>query len=66
MINKFDDDGTGLIEFTEFLCLMATKVKSVLWLLIMWTFGLNMGAMTPKSFAFVHLTENFNFKNKLV
>ena len=26
MINKFDDDGTGLIEFTEFLCLMATKV----------------------------------------
>merc|ERR1712029_303897 len=27
MINKFDDDGTGLIEFTEFLCLMATKMK---------------------------------------
>ena len=27
MINKFDDDGTGLIEFTEFLCLMATKVN---------------------------------------
>ena len=26
MINKFDDDGTGLIEFVEFLCLMATKV----------------------------------------
>ena len=26
MINTFDDDGTGLIEFTEFLCLMATKV----------------------------------------
>ena len=27
MINKFDDDGTGLIEFVEFLCLMATKVS---------------------------------------
>ena len=27
LINKFDDDGTGLIEFTEFLCLMATQVK---------------------------------------
>jgi len=27
MINTFDDDGTGLIEFTEFLCLMATKMK---------------------------------------
>ena len=26
LINKFDDDGTGLIEFTEFLCLMATQV----------------------------------------
>ena len=26
MINTFDDDGTGPIEFTEFLCLMATKV----------------------------------------
>ena len=30
MINKFDDDGTGLIEFTEFLCLMATKVNTYL------------------------------------
>ena len=29
MINKFDDDGTGLIEFTEFLCLMATKVNTL-------------------------------------
>ena len=29
MINKFDDDGTGLIEFTEFLCLMATKVRQI-------------------------------------
>ena len=28
VINKFDDDGTGLIEFTEFLCLMATKVNT--------------------------------------
>ena len=27
LINKFDDDGTGLIEFTEFLCLMVTQVK---------------------------------------
>ena len=27
LINKFDDDGTGLIEFTEFLCLMATQAK---------------------------------------
>ena len=27
MINKFDEDGNGTIEFTEFLCMMATKVK---------------------------------------
>ena len=27
LINKFDDDGTGLIEFTEFLCLMATQAQ---------------------------------------
>ena len=27
LINKFDEDGNGTIEFTEFLCLMATKVK---------------------------------------
>ena len=30
MINKFDDDGTGLIEFVEFLCLMATKVSGLI------------------------------------
>ena len=27
MINKFDEDGNGTIEFTEFLCMMATKVS---------------------------------------
>ena len=27
MVNKFDEDGSGTIEFTEFLCLMATKAK---------------------------------------
>ena len=26
LINKFDDDGNGMIEFTEFLIMMATKV----------------------------------------
>ena len=30
MINKFDDDGTGQIEFIEFLCMMATKVNTAL------------------------------------
>ena len=28
LINKFDEDGNGTIEFTEFLCMMATKVKN--------------------------------------
>ena len=27
MVNKFDEDGNGTIEFTEFLCMMATKVR---------------------------------------
>ena len=27
MVNKFDEDGNGTIEFTEFLCMMATKVS---------------------------------------
>eukprot|EP00090_Calanus_glacialis_P012067 TRINITY_DN20515_c0_g1_i1.p1 TRINITY_DN20515_c0_g1~~TRINITY_DN20515_c0_g1_i1.p1 ORF type:complete len:197 (-),score=68.13 TRINITY_DN20515_c0_g1_i1:88-645(-) len=27
MVNKFDEDGNGTIEFTEFLCMMATKMK---------------------------------------
>ena len=26
MVNKFDEDGNGTIEFEEFLCMMATKV----------------------------------------
>ena len=31
MINKFDEDGNGTIEFTEFLCMMATKVRYFWW-----------------------------------
>jgi Ca2+-binding EF-hand superfamily protein len=27
LINKFDEDGNGTIEFTEFLCMMASKMK---------------------------------------
>ena len=27
LINKFDEDGNGTMEFTEFLCLMAAKVR---------------------------------------
>ena len=27
MINKFDEDGNGTIEFTEFLCMMASKMQ---------------------------------------
>ena len=27
MVNKFDEDGNGTIEFEEFLCMMATKVR---------------------------------------
>ena len=27
LINKFDEDGNGTMEFTEFLCMMASKVK---------------------------------------
>ena len=27
MVNKFDEDGNGTIEFIEFLVMMATKVK---------------------------------------
>ena len=27
MINKFDEDGNGVIEFTEFLCMMASKMQ---------------------------------------
>ena len=28
MVQEFDDDGSGLIEFEEFLVLMAKKVRS--------------------------------------
>ena len=27
LINKFDEDGNGVIEFTEFLCMMASKMQ---------------------------------------
>ena len=27
LINKFDEDGNNCIEFTEFLCMMAAKVR---------------------------------------
>ena len=29
MVEEFDDDGSGLIEFEEFLVLMAKKVDSI-------------------------------------
>ena len=30
LINKFDEDGNGTMEFTEFLCMMAKKVKKII------------------------------------
>ena len=29
LINKFDEDGNGTMEFTEFLCMMAKKVNKI-------------------------------------
>jgi hypothetical protein len=28
LINKYDEDGNGTMEFTEFLCMMAAKVRT--------------------------------------
>jgi EF-hand domain pair len=33
LINKFDEDGNGTMEFTEFLCLMAAKVRWLIYLI---------------------------------
>ena len=30
LINKFDEDGNGTMEFTEFLCMMAKKVNKII------------------------------------
>ena len=32
MVNKFDEDGNGTIEFIEFLVMMATKVSKKIFL----------------------------------
>ena len=31
LINKYDEDGNGTMEFTEFLCMMAAKVRRLNW-----------------------------------
>jgi calmodulin len=30
LINKYDEDGNGTMEFTEFLCMMAAKVSNLI------------------------------------
>ncbi len=30
LINKYDEDGNGTMEFTEFLCMMAAKVNNLI------------------------------------